>query len=485
MSSSTDLMTQSPLGEARPTGAGNGQPQTLVQITRTPQAAWVPSRYNARATDDSGRLIVWNTLSGSITVFGEGQAPQVERYLTQKGYTGPLDRLGEYLSDRGIIVRKGVDEARRLQLAFGRQHYADDALHLILLASEDCNFRCVYCYEDFQRGTMAPAVRQGVRRLVEKRLQNLKQLRVSWFGGEPLYGFEAIEELAPYFARASREYGLDYHAHMTTNAYLLTPDVVDKLFTWEIRDFQITVDGTAEQHDRKRVGRDGSGTFDTIFANLKAMRDRDDEFEVVLRVNYDRENHPHMDAYFDLLEREFAGDARFRLALHAVGKWGGPNDAGLDTCGLDESREVRRRLKAAAADRGLNVDGGGVKSLTHLGSHVCYAARPYSFVIGADGKLMKCTIVLDKEDHNVVGRITPEGELELDDQRLAQWVEPAFLNDSGCGRCHMSPTCQGMHCPLIRIRTQQRPCPETKRELRTALLETLDKYAGAARRVTV
>ena len=130
MSSSTDLITQSPLGEARPTGAGNGQPQTLVQITRTPQAAWVPSRYNARATDDSGRLIVWNTLSGSITVFGEGQAPQVERYLTQKGYTGPLDRLGEYLSDRGIIVRKGVDEARRLQLAFGRQHYADDAAAL-------------------------------------------------------------------------------------------------------------------------------------------------------------------------------------------------------------------------------------------------------------------------------------------------------------------------------------------------------------------
>src|SRR3712207_7092344 len=32
-----------------------------------------------------------------------------------------------------------------------------------LLASEDCNFRCTYCYEDFARGTMQPEVREGIK----------------------------------------------------------------------------------------------------------------------------------------------------------------------------------------------------------------------------------------------------------------------------------------------------------------------------------
>ena len=37
---------------------------------------------------------------------------------------------------------------------------------------------------------------------------------------------------------------------------------------------------------------------------------------------------------------------------------------------------------------------------------VCYAARPYNFIVGASGKLMKCTIALDTQDANVLGRIT-------------------------------------------------------------------------------
>ena len=33
-------------------------------------------------------------------------------------------------------------------------------LHLILLPTEACNFRCTYCYEDFRLGRMEPVVEQ-------------------------------------------------------------------------------------------------------------------------------------------------------------------------------------------------------------------------------------------------------------------------------------------------------------------------------------
>src|SRR5688572_13877144 len=31
---------------------------------------WIPSWYNVRATAEDGRLVLWNTLSGKLTVFG-------------------------------------------------------------------------------------------------------------------------------------------------------------------------------------------------------------------------------------------------------------------------------------------------------------------------------------------------------------------------------------------------------------------------------
>lgn len=468
-----DVMRKSPLDGA----------YELVQIARTPPKGWVPSRYNTRARDEDGRLIVWNTYTSKITAFEPGQADLVEEALSQKGFTGELTGIRKYLFDRGYVVSRGTDESLRLQQSFGQQHYRTDTLQLILLASEDCNFRCVYCYEDFARGTMLPEVRQGVRKLVEERAPGLKELRISWFGGEPLYGWEAIEDLAPFFADIVRAHGLRYITHMTTNAYLLTPDVAEKLLEWEIRDFQITVDGVAEDHDRKRVGRDGSGTFDTILANLKALRDRDDNYFVTLRVNFDRENYPNFAPFLELLHEEFANDARFNLRFSAVGRWGGPNDAQLDTCGAKESREVKKELRDRARDLGLQVRG-SLQDVT-VGSQVCYAARPHNFVVGADGKLMKCTVALDKQDFNIVGKLTPEGRMELDEDRMALWTQPAFQNDSGCASCHMSPTCQGMACPLVRIEHGKRPCPDTKHHLHTELVEALHTLMPFGRHVTV
>ncbi|MEM8933961.1 MAG: radical SAM/SPASM domain-containing protein, partial [Acidobacteriota bacterium] len=166
---------------------------------RAENRSWIPSRYNIRAKAADGRLILWNTLSSAMNVFEASQAAQILPLLKRAGVEGERLGLIGYMVDRGYLVPRGGNEYRRFQLAFGRQHYRPDHLELILLASEDCNFRCTYCYEDFRRGTMRPDVRASVRRLVERKLNGLRSLKISWFGGEPLYGLAAIDELAPFF----------------------------------------------------------------------------------------------------------------------------------------------------------------------------------------------------------------------------------------------------------------------------------------------
>ncbi len=447
-----------------------------------PVQRWVPSRYNVRATAEDGRLVLWNTLSGKLTVFEAGDRPVVLELLQKAGIESPKENVVAYLADRGYLVHRGVDEFRQFQQLFGQQHYRTDALELILMPSEDCNFRCTYCYEDFARGTMTPAVREGVKNLVRKRIKRLSRLHVSWFGGEPLYGWEAVEDLAPFFVEIADEHEVPFGAHMTTNGYLLTPEVADKLFAWRIRHFQVTLDGLPEHHDHSRIGRDGSPTFARIFDNLKALARREESFFVVLRVNFDPVSAPGMPRFIDMLAEEFHDDPRFGLGLHAVSKWGGPNDAQLDVCGGDESERIRRDIMAQAKRQGLNF--GSLRDATRMGSQVCYAARPYNFLIGATGKVMKCTIVLDKDDYNVVGQLTPEGDLELNADRMALWTEPAFEQDAQCRKCVMVPTCQGIHCPLVRIEQHTQPCISTRSNPRGELLGVLEAPRIQGRRVT-
>jgi len=45
------------------------------------------------------------------------------------------------------------------------------------------------------------------------------------------------------------------------------------------------------------------------------------------------------------------------------------------------------------------------------------------------------------------------------------------------------PTCQGLHCPLIRFETNKQPCPSTKSNLRSELLTTLEASKNPTRGV--
>ena len=62
-----------------------------------------------------------------------------------------------------------------------------DQMHLILMTTEQCNFRCTYCYQHFVKGKMKPEVVKGVKELVNERAKTLSNLHISWFGGRAYY----------------------------------------------------------------------------------------------------------------------------------------------------------------------------------------------------------------------------------------------------------------------------------------------------------
>ena len=441
----------------------------VVQIDGVPvPKRYKRSRFNAHTIDSDGALLLYNSFTGHNCAIPAQNAARAEAYLPAEGFTGVLDKLGQYLLSKGYIVEASVDEDARWNVRYGIEQYRQNHMELILLSSEDCNFRCIYCSQEFKRGSMLPEVRTGVRNHVQSRMRRIQTFSVEWFGGEPLMGYDAIEELAPFFQEQALKHDISYGSGMTTNGYLLYPERSRNLVAWGVNSYQITLDGGVMEHDAHRPLSSGEGTFDQILSNLAAMKQIPQPFNVAIRFNFDPANLPHAETLFRDLKQALGDDSRFAMRFRPVGQWGGPNDQNLEVCGVKEAGRQLIQLTTKAQSMGLATDDLGDALLPAPGS-VCYAARPYNLIVGADGKLMKCTVVLDTMPDNVVGRLHEDGTVTLDQDRFVKWVKPYHREDAMCNKCFYVPVCQGAECPLPRLTTGDRPCPPQKLEIQKTL----------------
>jgi uncharacterized protein len=213
---------------------------------------------------------------------------------------------------------------------------------------------------------------------------------------------------------------------MTTNGYLLTPDVFDRLVALGITQYQITFDGPREWHDKKRVRANGGPTFDRIWNNLLATRDRAGEFEIVVRLHVDGENQGAIPEFIDDYNRSFAEDPRYRLFLRKLERLGGTNDDTLSILAGPSADSMLADLGRRNAGRSVATE--------PLSVAVCYAARTNSFVVRADGRLGKCTVAL-KDPANDVGRLLEDGTVRLEPQRLEPWLRGLWSADVPALRC--------------------------------------------------
>jgi uncharacterized protein len=303
-------------------------------------------------------------------------------------------------------------------------------LELIVLPTEKCNFRCVYCYEDFKIGRMQRETVRAVEALIRRRADDLHTLYLSWFGGEPLLARDVVLEVSRFAAGCARERPhLSYSAGITTNAYLLDPETFAELAAAGVLDYQISLDGPQQIHDRSRMLAGGGGTFERIWGNLLSLRKTDAPARFRLRVHYDRDTAFEMRPLLDLLKRELLGDPRFFVHFHEIEQLGGPNDRQIKVVSPAE-----RRIALEFLNRALYGDD---FSAPEPPPYVCYAARPNSLLIRADGRVGKCTVALN-DARNTIGTLNPDGTLALDRGRIQPWLRGLGTLDASVLECPLA-----------------------------------------------
>ncbi|AYG01414.1 radical SAM/SPASM domain-containing protein [Lactococcus allomyrinae] len=343
----------------------------------------------------------------------------------------------------------------------------DRTLQLILLIHEDCNFRCTYCYEKFEKGAMSKEIAESVLRFIKKEItenrEKYDKIQLSWFGGEPLLNLKIIEFLSDEVLKLARQNDLEYYSDITTNGYLLSPRIFQKLLNLKVNNFQITIDGTQVYHDKQRLLKNGHGTYARIIQNLLSIKKNiTDDTVIILRTNVGKENYETMDENISNLISLFGDTENILLFFHNIGNWG---EKEIEVV----KKDIRLELTKRVIERGGHV----VPFIWTMGpDNICYAAKENHYVIGSMGLVYKCTVAL-YDQRNILGRLDKQGNLLIDRKKEKMWTEVEL--DEECYSCTLLPSCLNNRCPLNRMTSKQTHyCLPTKGQIEEMIL-VLDK----------
>jgi uncharacterized protein len=371
------------------------------------------------------------------------------------------------LKRRGYLTNLSVPEeeeyfasvASRMHVVARRQRP-----QYILMPTYGCNLRCDYCFQDHMRTdpeyahllrTMTPemfdAIHEGMARIEAAHgftPEMNAQRNITLFGGEPLLA--ESRPIIEHILRRSAERGnvrftavsngTDLHAYRE----LLGPE--------KIAAIQITLDGPPEEHDKRRVYADRSGSFERIANNVSMALELG--VEISVRMNVDRRNTPNLPALADEFVRwgwtEHPGFSCYVATVHAAND----NIAEGDTMNTWDLAQIMRELtKTYPVLRIMGDQDDGLMRqarqlfdsrndpLPHFKPSFC-GAHVGEYVIDPFGDIYACW-ERTGDPSTRIGAIGPDGDVRMNAAITALWRSRNVASNAACRQCRYASYCGG------------------------------------------
>jgi sulfatase maturation enzyme AslB (radical SAM superfamily) len=150
----------------------------------------------------------------------------------------------------------------------------------VLKLTSRCDLACEYCYvfgddawRDLPRTMPEEVVEATAARMTEHAQRHATPtVRVVLHGGEPLLaGVERLDRTASVLRKTAARSGIEVLLSLQTNGVLLHERMLDVLRRHRIR-VGVSLDGSAEMHDRHRRRRDGRGSHSATARALGLLR---------------------------------------------------------------------------------------------------------------------------------------------------------------------------------------------------------------------
>ena len=404
------------------------------------------SAYNYKIIDNEGNYLLYNFIKG-INSFCKIRKYDIDAYnelmncdIIYKNLDNPtINQLFQF----GVLINAHENEYEKIKAMY-LDAIMDNKLLLIIMPTEQCNFRCRYCYEKFEKDSMSKDTQNAIIKFIQRNKHKYSGVSIDWFGGEPLLEIDIIE----YILSNLKKIKCVYLSSITTNAYNLTPDVFEKLYNLRVYNYQITLDGLKEQHDNQRYLSNKLGTFDKIINNLQFIRDntRFSKANILIRTNVTSQILQNLNEFIEYYKINFSQDSRFNIGITPA--WSVDNNYSTSNEIFDEfinTNELTKKLEEVGYYSESSLKIGNMHQVISPVGPLCYAAKKNSFVVGSDATLYKCTVNFEMHE-NKIGCLKSNGFLEILDYEYHSWYNPIDWRKM-CKKCFYLPVCCGGPCP--------------------------------------
>ncbi|WP_288082617.1 radical SAM protein [Xylanibacter rodentium] len=236
--------------------------------------------------------------------------------------------------------------------------------------------------------------------------------------------------------------GVDYDSRILTNGSLLSEEKIARLDILHLDAVQISMDGIAGDHDRRRCYKNGTPSFQHIITNLSLLLKRTD-VKVNVKVALDKQNAGGYNELKAFLSERFPSYVKsgqlYVSCSHVLDK------TGFDTCATCYTREELFRNGIACLEAGQENPWFSPEPQP---ARACMFRQPFSLNVDSEGYMYHCM----EQFGNPRYRIGNIKNKSVNFSRLAQgmFAKDPF-DDPECRNCKVLPLCGG-GCPMDRLK---------------------------------
>lgn len=381
--------------------------------------------------------VVFNILSGEIILLEKGE----EGLLCPTGdISGENTKL---LIKKWFLVPEGTDDSEisdKLTWLIENLNSIYTAPRIntfVILPTTDCNARCFYCYElGRSRINMTMETAKDVVDYIMRKKSD-GEIKLHWFGGEPLYNVKVID----YICQEFENKGVKFKSHMVSNGYLFDPQMIERAKKlWRLQKVQITIDGTQEIYNRTKayIDKDCDNPFEKVLKNIEGLLGNG--IQVHIRMNMDMHNIDDLYKLSDYLTDRLKGYDNYFMYPHLL------YDSGKKIMKNRDEEYLKQKfygLKAKLEKKDPRKP--EYFEITHFKTR-CMADTDTTVMILPEGQLGKC-------EHNTedqfIGSIYSD-KLDMKKIREFKRLAPQLKK---CDLCELKPACVHLTC-----------CPNHKNE---------------------